>query len=116
MFKTTISVNQYAAYHSPLNFRDPEKFVPERWLPHSAEYAPYTEDKRAAFHPFSAGPRNCLGKNLAYHEMRIILARLIWGFDIEMVERTKGEDWLEQRVLLFWEKKPLFVKVREVIR
>lgn len=28
---TTVSVSHYAAYHSERNFRDPDKFVPERW-------------------------------------------------------------------------------------
>jgi len=29
---TFVAVSQYAAFHSPLNFRDPNDFVPERWL------------------------------------------------------------------------------------
>lgn len=28
---TTVSVSHYAAYHSERNFRNPDKFVPERW-------------------------------------------------------------------------------------
>jgi cytochrome P450 len=55
-----------------------------------------------------------LGKNLAYHEMRLILAKLIWTFDFGLEDEDKGEDWLEQRVLLFWEKKPLVVRVKDV--
>jgi cytochrome P450 len=52
-----------------------------------------------------------LGKNLAYHEIRLILAKLIWNFDFELVD--KEENWLDQRVLLLWEKKPLVVRVKE---
>jgi cytochrome P450 len=52
-----------------------------------------------------------LGKNLAYHEIRLILAKLIWNFDFELVD--KEDNWLDQRVLLLWEKKPLVVRVKE---
>lgn len=50
--------SRYAAAHSPRNFRDPESFVPERWLDDPA----YKNDDRAAAQPFSLGPRNCIGK------------------------------------------------------
>lgn len=39
------------------------------------------EKARAAFNPFSLGPRNCIGKNLAYMEMSIALARVIYMYD-----------------------------------
>jgi len=29
---TIVAVDSYAASHSPSNFRDPEAFIPERWL------------------------------------------------------------------------------------
>jgi cytochrome P450 len=44
--------------HSARNYKDPDKFVPERWLG-DAEYA---NDKRETWNAFSFGPRNCLGK------------------------------------------------------
>jgi hypothetical protein len=46
--------------------------------------------------------------------MRLILAQLIWTFDFELENEDKWEDWLEQRVLLFWEKKPLVVRMKNV--
>jgi cytochrome P450 len=51
-----------AAYHSPNNFKDPMKFVPERWIESTPEYTEYANDRRAIFQPFSVGPRNCIGK------------------------------------------------------
>jgi cytochrome P450 len=50
----------YAAYHSPSNFKDPDSFIPERWLPEGQEE--YASDHKEVFNPFSIGPRNCLGK------------------------------------------------------
>jgi len=29
---TTVSVSSWAASHNPVNFRDPDDFIPERWL------------------------------------------------------------------------------------
>jgi cytochrome P450 len=55
---TAVSVSQYAANHSEHNFKDPEAYVPERWLGDEK----YRDDKREAFNPFSFGPRNCLGR------------------------------------------------------
>lgn len=61
----TVYVANLCAFRNPNNFVDPWKFAPERWLLHSPESAPYKEDKKHAFHPFSLGPRACLGKNVS---------------------------------------------------
>jgi len=54
---TTVSVGNWSASHSPENFRDPDDFIPERWI--GDEYA---SDVKEAMQPFSLGPRNCIGK------------------------------------------------------
>jgi len=108
---TWVSVCHWAAYHSTHNFRDPDKFVPERWMGDSR----YEDDKLDAWQPFSFGPRNCIGRNLAYMEMRLILARLVWGFDLELCEESQG--WAErQKVYILWDKGPLWVKLKHVER
>jgi len=53
-----LCVSHYPAYHSERNFKNPEAFVPERWLGDPE----YKDDKSAWCQPFSFGPRNCLGK------------------------------------------------------
>jgi cytochrome P450 len=53
--------------------------------------------------------------SLAYAEMRLILARLLWNFDIELDERSRR--WIdEMKMLVLWEKQPLFVKLSPVVR
>ncbi|RAL08960.1 cytochrome P450 [Aspergillus homomorphus CBS 101889] len=105
---TVLSVSHYAAYHSDRNFRDPDCWVPERWLGDER----YVTDNRAAFQPFSFGPRSCLGRNLAYAEMRLILAKMVWSFDMELDERF-SRDWLQRcRVMRLWQKPELMVRVR----
>jgi cytochrome P450 len=59
---TVLGVSHYAAFRSPLNFRDPDSFVPERWLGEPR----YDGDNRAVFHPFSFGPRNCIGQKYVF--------------------------------------------------
>ncbi|PVI05781.1 cytochrome P450 [Periconia macrospinosa] len=106
--KTAVFVSPKAAFSSEKNFKDAKSFVPERWLPNTG----YENDKREVFQPFSFGPRNCLGKNLAYHEMRIILATVLWHFDLELCPESNA--WMEQETYVFWEKPPLWIKAKIV--
>ena len=53
-------VSQYAMYHSSRHFKDPDVFVPERWL--EGANGEYSGDKKEGWNPFSFGPRNCIGK------------------------------------------------------
>ncbi|KAH8430180.1 cytochrome P450 [Aspergillus melleus] len=112
---TIISVYQWAAYHSEENFCEPDSFNPERWLPQDHPYYDdrFSTDNKAAFKPFSTGSRDCIGKNLAYAEMRLIMSRLLLNFDLELV---KGyEHWDEtQRIYFIWEKGPLMIKLTPV--
>jgi cytochrome P450 len=60
------------------------EFVPERWYS-----KPEMVKHKDAFAPFSMGPYNCIGKNLAYLEMRTLVAQLILNFDVKL---APGED------------------------
>ncbi|MCJ1354164.1 MAG: hypothetical protein MMC33_004151 [Icmadophila ericetorum] len=106
---TAIGVSQYSAYHSPLNFHLPNSFLPERWLPSSDPR--FVNDNRGVLQPFSFGPRNCIGKNLAYAEMRCVLARMVWNFDMQLCEESR--EWSQQRVFTLWEKRDLWVVLKE---
>ncbi|KAF3395109.1 Isotrichodermin C-15 hydroxylase, partial [Talaromyces pinophilus] len=104
-YKTSVSVSHWSAYHSAQNFLLPNSFIPERWLDDQR----FVDDKQDILQPFSYGPRNCLGKNLAYTEMRLVLARMLWNFDLELQEDSST--WNQQNVYLFWEKPELNVKI-----
>lgn len=104
---TRVCVQQYATYRSPTNFKDPDLFIPERWL---GEDDTYKDDRRDALHPFSFGPRNCVGQNMAWHEVRLILGELVSVFDIELCEESR--EWMDQKVFALWEKKPLMVRLK----
>ncbi|KAI2466962.1 cytochrome P450 [Annulohypoxylon bovei var. microspora] len=111
--KTVVGVHHLAAYHSERNFHKAREFFPERWLPESITdpTSPFYSDRRDAHRPFSFGPRDCIGRNLAYHEMRLIMARVLWNFDLTLDE--KCSNWHEQKIFGLWEKPPLQVFLEE---
>ncbi|KAK8856047.1 hypothetical protein PGQ11_011959 [Apiospora arundinis] len=103
---TIVSVHHSATYRSPSNFRNPDLFAPERWL----DDPDYADDNRDAHQPFSVGPRNCIGMNMAWHEMRLILAKLLYNFDLES---DVGPDWRDQDVYVIWDRKPLMCRLKD---
>jgi len=102
----SVGVPQYATYHSPLNFTEPDSFRPQRWMGDEK----YKNDQLACVEAFSVGPRNCIGKNLAYHEFRMILAATLLHYDLSLCEESR--DWTDQKVYVLWEKKPLWCTLK----
>ncbi|KAL1872679.1 hypothetical protein Daus18300_004225 [Diaporthe australafricana] len=105
----TVGVHAWSASHSADNFHLASEFHPERWLASSSSPSEFAGDRTAAAQPFSYGPRNCLGKPFAYSEMRVILARMLWNFDMELSPESEG--WEKQKVYTLWDKGPLMVKL-----
>jgi cytochrome P450 len=113
-----VGVHHLAAYRNPEHFRDPDDFRPERWLRGddcekggAGDGGDFGQDRLGAVMPFGTGPRACLGRNLAYHEMRLLLVTTLLRFDLELCAESRG--WAEgQRSWLFWEKKQLRVVLR----
>ncbi|KAI1451507.1 cytochrome P450 4V3 [Annulohypoxylon moriforme] len=68
----------------------PNEFLPERWL--AVEGEPLYVATKEAWAPFSLGPRNCIGMELAMIELRLVSVLIARTFDIE-------EAWAE------WDKK-----------
>ncbi|KAK0640554.1 cytochrome P450 monooxygenase [Cercophora newfieldiana] len=102
-------------FHSSRNFTDPKKFIPERWLdgPESERFA---KDRVQAFQPFSVGPRNCIGRNLAYTEMRLIMAKLMWNFDLSPADE-EARSWMDRCIPFhLWHRPPLNIKLTPVAR
>ncbi|OJJ54398.1 hypothetical protein ASPSYDRAFT_82014 [Aspergillus sydowii CBS 593.65] len=110
-----VSVHQSAAYRSPLNFHRASEYLPEQWLPCTKEdlSSPFYHNNCDVLQPFSVGPRNCIGRNLANAEMRLILTRVLWKFDLELCPESATR-WDEQRSFILWEKKPLMCSVRRI--
>ncbi|KAA8643456.1 hypothetical protein EYZ11_001410 [Aspergillus tanneri] len=90
----------YSIHRQPQYYREPQAYLPERWIEGATcqtDETKWTVSKddvevaRKAFCPFSIGPRGCIGKGMAFMEMRLTIARLMFLFDIEYADRT-GED------------------------
>ncbi|KAI3576744.1 cytochrome P450 [Fusarium oxysporum f. sp. albedinis] len=109
---TVVTVYQWATFRNPSNFADPDSFQAERWLPktHALYDEKYAGDKRAVFKPFSYGARDCIGKNLAYAELRVILSHILFKFDFEL--KPGQSDWHEKQTSFLWDKDPLNITLK----
>lgn len=88
---TELGTPHYAIHHNERYYPDPFSYNPRRWLvdstPQSSESATTPAQLAAAeeaFCPFSIGPRNCVGKQFAYHELMSVMARLLLQFDMRL--------------------------------
>jgi cytochrome P450 len=85
-------VQAHTAHYDAAVYPHPETYDPTRWDNE-------TQDMKNAFLPFTAGPRICLGMNLAYMEMRVMLAHLFRSYKVSVPQEcdmTKLEFLLVQ--------------------
>lgn len=80
---TEVAVSAWGIHHSDEHFPEASKFKPERWLAEASSKEQLAHMK-AMFTPFSQGNRACIGRNMAYNEMKIGLARLFWTYDVRL--------------------------------
>ena len=81
--KTIIQISAYSLHHDPELFPDPEKFLPERFLPENRTHHPY------AYLPFGAGSRNCVGMRLALMEAKLALLNAVYNYKFSVTPKTK---------------------------
>ncbi|TVY14103.1 Cytochrome P450 monooxygenase aclL [Lachnellula arida] len=106
--KISVGVHQWSTYRSADNFALPNDFIPERWLPNAPQK--FHTDNKEALQPFHLGPRVCLGKSLAYFEIRSILTRMLWNFDMQLEDES--QHWLDkQKEYTLWDKPSLWVRL-----
>ncbi|KAI1439027.1 benzoate 4-monooxygenase cytochrome P450 [Xylaria sp. CBS 124048] len=107
----SVGINQNAIMRSERNWVEPTRFCPERWLGDKR----FDGDLKKAYHPFSFGPRSCLGKSLALSETRLILSKLLWHFELGLA--PESFDWIAtQKTNMFWESGPLMVSLKPASR
>ncbi|KAL2833626.1 cytochrome P450 [Aspergillus pseudoustus] len=103
---TEIYTSAWTIIRDPANFHEPNTFKPERWID------PDCQDNKEASQPFSLGLRACIGRNFAYVEMASILAKLIFRYEMELVDKDLNwED--ESRFHIMWWKAPIYVRFTE---
>lgn len=78
-----VSVGHYCLNYNCEIFPDPLEFRPERWIVGEKASSPESVAlAESAFCAFSAGPRGCPGKNLAWLEMMVVIAKVIYRFEV----------------------------------
>lgn len=100
-FQTVCQTSFIALARNPKNFHLPTEFRPERWLDqsHPLYDSTFEGDNRDGLRPFSQGPRMCPGKEIAWWESRIFVAKTLWAFDLALLE---GQNWDMRRDLKAW--------------
>jgi cytochrome P450 len=83
------------------------EFLPERWL----ENGKYRQESPFKFPVFHAGPRMCLGKHMAYIQMKSIAASVIERFKIDVQNKDKCPEHVLSLTLRM--KSGLQVRVKE---
>ncbi|KAJ4390921.1 hypothetical protein N0V93_004520 [Gnomoniopsis smithogilvyi] len=104
--QTHVAIWHWALYRDPGQFTKPSSFCPERFMGDPE----FSSDNLDAFQPFHLGKRSCVGRPLAYVEMRLILARLLFNFDLRLEDESR--DWISRSVPYnIWWKPPLRVSI-----
>ncbi|KAI9674802.1 MAG: hypothetical protein M1817_001706 [Caeruleum heppii] len=91
---TTVGMDHYSLHHDETVFPDSHKFKPERWIEGDAKEM----DKYLA--SFSHGTRQCVGIQLAYAELYMILANVIRRFDLRPYDGFSEDDFVFRDVWL----------------
>ncbi|RWA04907.1 hypothetical protein EKO27_g10196 [Xylaria grammica] len=100
---TVVSVAAMSMPRDPRYWHDGNSFRPERWIGQGFN------DQKKASQPFSSGPRACLGINLAYLEMKIALAKLVWLYEWELA--APRDEWVDEcKMRILWKKPDLWIK------
>ncbi|XP_057971114.1 cytochrome P450 CYP94D108-like [Malania oleifera] len=66
---------------------DCRKFRPERWLKDGV----HQNESPFRFPAFNAGPRTCLGKEMAYLQMKCVAASVLERFEVDVLEKKRPE-------------------------
>jgi unspecific monooxygenase len=80
--KDVILIAPWLLHRHEKLWRDPNAFMPQRFLPPSAP------PERFAYMPFGAGPRICIGAHFALVEATLALAKLVGTFRIELADKA----------------------------
>ena len=127
-------MSSWTVAHDSRYFHDPMVFKPERWLD------PDCKDLKEASQPFSLGPRACIGRksvsyflnsislqrmwvlrfanidalgfSFAYAQMSLELAKILFRYDMELVD-TDLDYEADCRMHFMWWKPDLYIRFSE---
>ncbi|MEG4069747.1 cytochrome P450 [Microcoleus sp. Pol11C2] len=73
-----LSLCIYLVHHRPDIYPEPKRFKPERFL--ERQFSPYE------YLPFGGGNRRCIGAAFAMFEMKLVLAKVLSRYSLELAE------------------------------
>ncbi|KAI9256690.1 cytochrome P450 [Sporodiniella umbellata] len=82
---TVVSVDLNAIHHNPKYWKNPEKFIPERFM----EKGEQESHEGLTWLPFSNGFRQCIGMNFSLAEQRIVLAMIVHKYELDVPQDSK---------------------------
>lgn len=84
---TIVGMQNYVHHRNGSVYAEPDAFIPERWIGSGQ-----SSDLEKAFTPFSLGPRNCIGQNLARAELFLAASLVLRRLDLRLNEAMKESD------------------------
>ncbi|KAI0487173.1 cytochrome P450 [Xylaria cf. heliscus] len=103
---TAIYVSQFAQNRHSSHFHLANEYHPERWL----NDPKFQNDKLDLVQPFIMGVNVCIGRGLAWMEMRVILAKMLWNFDWT-IDAKDREPFEKSKAWHVWTKNPVQIKL-----
>jgi cytochrome P450 len=85
---TEVGMLNYVHHQDRIVFPEPDKFLPHRWLKRDAE----NKDMDAALTPFSLGPNNCIGQNLAKAELYVATSYIFRKLKLRLNPQMTEDD------------------------
>lgn len=93
-----VGIAVHSLHHNAAYFPKPWSYDPSRWLRSGGDKSAYAETMATAYNPFGAGPRSCVGKPLALHQLMLTLATLFYQFDFCPTGRDE-EAWKSKNMV-----------------
>jgi cytochrome P450 len=81
---TEVMVCSLAVHRDKDVFEDPDMFKPERWFENR-------ELSKGEYFPFLFGKRQCIGKDLAWMEITMVLVKIAKKFNIELINKEVSD-------------------------
>jgi cytochrome P450 len=103
-------MQSYVHHRDPSVYPNPHRFNPDRWLSLDASSP---EDRILT--PFSLGPRNCIGQNLAWAELLLASSKISRCLDLRLNDNMKSIDMeMEDRFNIAPRARKLLLDVTDV--
>ncbi|XP_037015269.2 steroid 17-alpha-hydroxylase/17,20 lyase isoform X2 [Artibeus jamaicensis] len=78
---TNVIINLWALHHNKEEWHQPDQFMPERFLDPTGSQLILPS---LSYLPFGAGPRSCVGENMARQALFLFLSWMLQRFDLEV--------------------------------